>query len=65
MWAFLKAVVRFDRTLQRVARALERANELAELDLRERGVIEVKPGVKDEAELLYGVKAPADDSEQW
>ena len=65
MWAFLKAVVRVHRTLVRIAQALERANELAELDLRERGVIEVKAGVKDEAELLYGVKAPAEDSEQW
>lgn len=65
MWAFLKAIVRFDRTLQRIAVALERANELAELDLRDRGIIEVKADLKGEAELLYGVKAPADDSEQW
>lgn len=65
MWGFIKAVLHVARGLRRIAVALERANQLQELVLREQGIVELQPGVKDEVEVVYGPQKSAREAEEW
>lgn len=63
MWAFAKALLLIARYFRRIAIALERHNDLYRLDLADRGIIELKPGVEDHVEVAYGPQKPTQDEE--
>jgi hypothetical protein len=54
MWATIRLIRLFVRSLARTAVALEDIRDLYRLDLESRGVRPVQPDVMDHVEVMYG-----------
>lgn len=52
----MRALFLFARSLKRIAVALEALEQLYRLDCQSRGIIQTKPGIKDEVEVSYEAK---------
>lgn len=54
MWAAIRTLRLFTKSLTRIAASLESLESLYRLDLASRGVIQTNPALKDELEVQYG-----------
>lgn len=54
MWAFVRVLRLFTKSLTRIAASLEALEALYRLDLASRGIVQTNPSLKDELEVAYG-----------
>lgn len=54
MWATIRFIRLFTKSLSRIATALESIRDLYELDLKSRGIVPTDATVVDQVEVSYG-----------
>lgn len=54
MWATVRAIRLFSKSLSRIAAALEELRDLYRLDLASRGVTPTDTSIRDQVEVAYG-----------
>ncbi len=62
LFANLRALLGFARDVRRISQALERISRWCDADLQARGIDELKPGMTDKVEILYGA---VEKEEEW
>lgn len=58
MWAAIRTLRLFVKSLTRIAAALEDIRDLYRLDLATRGIVQTSPTVTDAVEISYGYQEP-------
>lgn len=61
MWAAIRTIRLFAKSLSRIATSLEQIHALYKLDLASRGIVETNPGMKDVLEVAYGYQEPGEN----
>lgn len=58
MWATIRTIRLFTKSLVRIAAALEAIRDLYQLDLASRGIIPTDATIRDQVEVSYGYTEP-------
>ncbi len=61
MFAAIRLIRLFIKSLSRIATSLESLEALYRLDLASRGIIQTNPTLKDQVEVMYGYMEPERD----
>jgi hypothetical protein len=61
MWAAIKILRLYIKSLTRIAAALESIESLYRMDLASRGLFPVDAAVQDPVEVAYGYREPLED----
>jgi hypothetical protein len=61
MWAAIRTLRLFTKSLSRIAAALESIESLYRMDLASRGLFPVDVAVQDPVEVAYGYREPIED----
>lgn len=63
MWAFIRTLRLFTKSLTRIASALESIRDLYRVDLESRGIRLTDPSISDEIEVMYSARERELDDE--